>query len=358
MAEGEQPDDAQKTEDPTSKKLEEARKKGNIALSREVNNWIMLFAGTMMITSMMPYFFDHTTQILKYYIAESHTISGTPGGLTLSLGELTKEMLVLMAGPLILFMIAGIVGPLAQVGPLFAPEVIKMDLGKISIIKGFGRLFSQRALVEFGKGVIKIALIGVVGTLILYPYFGNIEHTINLPIQALLEEIMSLTVELMTGVLIVLFILAMIDLVYQRQDHNKKMRMTKQEVKDEYKQTEGDPLVKSKLRQLRAERARQRMMQAMPQADVVITNPTHFSIALKYKPDEMEAPICIAKGIDEVALRIREIAKQHDIIIFEAPPLARALYDTVDIDETIPPEHYKAVAEVISYVFKLKKTLN
>ncbi len=358
MAEGEQPDDAQKTEEPTSKKLEEARKKGNIALSREVNNWIMLFAGTIMIAALMPYFFSETTKILKFYIEQSYMGEGTPGGMRLTLGELAKDMLLLMMGPFILLMLAAIIGPLAQVGPLFSPEVIKFDAGKISIVKGFGRLFSKRALMEFAKGILKIALIGLVGTIILMPYFGQLEHLINLPIQRLVEEILSLTIKLMTGVLVALFILAMIDLVYQRREHHSKMRMTKQEVKDEYKQTEGDPMIKSKLRQLRAEKARQRMMQSVPQADVVITNPTHYSIALKYKPEEMEAPVCIAKGIDDVALRIRELAKEHDIVVFENPPLARALYATVDLDETIPPEHYKAVAEVISFVFKQRKKLN
>ena len=152
-------------------------------------------------------------------------------------------------------------------------------------------------------------------------------------------------------------VVAVADLVYQRNEHNKKMRMTKQEVKDEYKQTEGDPMVKGRLRQLRAEKARQRMMQAVPQADVIITNPTHYSIALKYDTDTMDAPLCIAKGVDEVAMRIREVAKEHDIVLFENVPLARALYDSVDIDESIPPEHFKAVAEVISYVFKLKGKL-
>ena len=150
-------------------------------------------------------------------------------------------------------------------------------------------------------------------------------------------------------------IVALIDVVYQRNEHTKKMRMTKQEVKDEYKQTEGDPMIKGKLRQLRSEKARQRMMQAVPQADVVITNPTHYSIALKYDPDTMEAPLCLAKGVDEVALRIREVAKEHEIVLYENVPLARALYDTVEIDETIPQEHFKAVAEAISYVFKLRK---
>lgn len=167
----------------------------------------------------------------------------------------------------------------------------------------------------------------------------------------------TLVVRLMVGILVVLLVIAVIDLLYQRFEHYKRMRMTKQELKDEYKQTEGDPHIKARLRQLRTERARQRMIQAVPRADVVITNPTHYSIALEYKPETMEAPVCIAKGLDNVALRIREVAKEHNIVLFENPPLARVLYDTVDIDETIPSEHYKAVAEVISYVFKLRGRL-
>jgi flagellar biosynthetic protein FlhB len=168
----------------------------------------------------------------------------------------------------------------------------------------------------------------------------------------LMHEISMLTVKLMIAVLIVLVVIAVADIVYQRFEHNKKMRMSRQEVKDEFKQTEGDPMVRAKLRQLRSEKARQRMMQAVPSADVVITNPTHFSIALKYDPETMDAPVCVAKGIDEVALRIREVATEHNIILFENRPLARTLYDVVEIDETIPADQFKAVAEVISFVFK------
>ena len=207
---------------------------------------------------------------------------------------------------------------------------------------------------EFAKGLLKIAMVGVVGTVILMPYFGQMEHMVGLPLSLLMAELETLVIRVMIGVLIVLVIIAVADLVYQRHEHYKKMRMTKQEVKDEYKQTEGDPHVKARLRQLRAEKSRQRMMQAVPEADVVITNPTHYSIALKYDPDEMDAPVCVAKGVDELALRIREVAKTHDIILYENKPLARSLYDVVEIDEVIPIEQYKAVAEVISYVVKTR----
>jgi flagellar biosynthetic protein FlhB len=240
---------------------------------------------------------------------------------------------------------------------MFSPGAIKPELSKISVVKGFKRLFSVRSLMEFAKGILKISIVGVVGTIILYPYMDKMEHLVGQPLLVVLFELKFLFVRLMIGVLIVTLIVALVDIVFQQNEHMKKMRMTKQEVKDEYKQTEGDPQVKSRLRQLRAERGRQRMMQAVPEADVVITNPTHYSIALKYDTDTMEAPVCVAKGINEVALRIREIAKENDVILYENKPLARALFDTIDIDEMVPPEHFKAVAEVISYVFKLRKSM-
>lgn len=357
MSESEEQDEAQKTEDPTPKKLEEARKQGNIPLSREVNNWLVLLAGTLVVAALTPVMFRQLFSVLKFYIEKSYAVPGTPGGMKIALGDGMMEIMFILAMPFLVFVLAAFIGPFSQVGVLFAPKSIKPSLSKISPIKGFKRLFSMRSLMEFAKGIAKISLVAVVGVIILYPFYGALERTIDLPVAALLDQMRILVVRLMIGVLIVMGVVAVIDLVYQRNEHNKKMRMTKQEVKDEYKQTEGDPLVKGKLRQLRAEKARQRMMQAVPQADVIITNPTHYSIALKYDTATMDAPVCIAKGIDEVAMRIREVAKEHDIVLFENVPLARALYDSVDIDESIPPEHFKAVAEVISYVFKLKGKL-
>lgn len=354
MSEGEKPDDAQKTEDPTPKKLEEARKKGNIPLSREVNNWLVLLAGTLVIGAFFPYMFSQMTSVLRFYIEKSHTVSGTPGGLNFALGNAVQEIFSIMMLPMLIFVFAAFIGPFAQVGPLLAPKGIKPDWSKISIMKGFGRLFSMRSLMEFAKGLAKITLVAVVGFIIIAPFYKGLEHTIDLPMLQILYEMKDMVIRLMIGVLIVMLIIAMMDLVYQRNSYSKQMRMTKQEVKDEYKQTEGDPMIKGRLRQLRAEKARQRMIQAVPQADVVITNPTHYSIALKYDSATMDAPVCIAKGVDEVALRIREVAKEHKITLYENVPLARALYAAVDIDEAIPPEHFKAVAEVISYVYRLK----
>jgi flagellar biosynthetic protein FlhB len=353
----EENDDSQKTEDPTPKKLEDARRKGQVPISREINNWVMLLAGTIVILGFGPGMMQDILSLLRTYFEQTAQLPPSPGGLQFAVVEALKEILVIIALPLLFLMVAAFIGPFIQVGPIFAPEIIKMDLSKISIVKGFGRLFSMKSIMEFVKGILKLAIISVVGIIILTPFYGSVEHMVGLPIAAAADELKSLTMRLLVGILVVLFVIALIDLLYQRYEHNKKMRMTKQELKDEYRQSEGDPHVKAKLRQIRQERARARMMQAVPTADVVITNPTHYSVALKYNPDENEAPIVIAKGVDELALRIRELAKEHDIVIMPNPPLARVLFDTVEIDEMVPPDQYKAVAEIISYVFKLKGKL-
>lgn len=347
-------DDSQKTEDPTPKKLEEARKRGQIALSREVNNWVMIFAATVIIMAVSNSVFSELKQLMSVYIEQAHDLPGAPGGIGIVLGTAVKKVFMIMMLPLVLLLLAAFLGPFLQVGPLFAPEVIQPDIKKISLINGFSRLFSLRSIFEFVKGILKLAIVGCVAFIIIYPYFDKFEHMIDMPLVMVMEELKDMVVRMLMGILIVLAIIAGSDIVYQRYEYNKKMRMSRQEIRDEYKQSEGDPHIKARLRQLRVERARKRMMQAVPEADVVITNPTHYSIALKYDINESPAPIVVAKGIDEVALRIREIAKEHDIILYEDRPLARALYDVVEIDEMIPIEHFKAVAEVISYVFKLK----
>jgi flagellar biosynthetic protein FlhB len=352
MAGDENTDDSQKTEEPTQKKLDESRKKGQVALSREVNNWIILLAATIMIAAFLPRMFSEMSDVLESIIEKAHTVTMNKHTVGEVLWDGTSRSLKTMALPLGFLMFAAFIAPFIQVGPLLAPESLKPSLSKISIIKGFGRLFSMRSIVEFLKGLFKILIIGTISVVVLYPYFDKLEHWIGLPMVVLMEEISMLTVKLMIAVLIVLVVIAVMDLVYQRFEHNKKMKMSRQEIKDEFKQTEGDPMVRARLRQLRSEKARQRMMQAVPSADVVITNPTHFSIALKYDPDTMDAPLCVAKGIDDVALRIREVATEHNILLYENRPLARALYDVVEIDDTIPADQFKAVAEVISYVFK------
>ncbi len=357
MSDGEQEDDAQKTEDPTQKKLDEARKRGQVALSREVNNWIMLLAGTLLVAGMASWIMADLADMMRVFISQAHEMPELPGGLRDLLGGIVLQVLYILAFPLLFLMFAAFIGPFMQVGPIFSPESLIPKIDKISPIKGFNRIFSLRSLMEFFKGVLKLGLVGGVGFFLLYPFFGGIEHLVGIPFPTFLDELHVLVLRMLSGVLVVLLVVAIIDLAFQRQQHHQKMRMSKREVKDEYRQAEGDPQIRAKLRQLRSERARNRMMQAVPEADVVITNPTHFAVALKYKPEEMDAPVCVAKGQDLIAQRIREIAKEHDIIIYEDKPLARSLFAMVEIDQTIPAEQYKAVAEVISFVFRKKGRL-
>lgn len=353
----EENDDSSKTEDPTPKKLEEARKKGQVPISREINNWVMLSAGTLVVLAMGPQMMQDITVLLRSYIGQSYEFPEMPGGMQFAVIEALMEVLKIMALPLLFLLLAAFVGPFIQVGPLFAPEIISMDISKISPAKGWARLFSMKSIMEFVKGILKLGIVTAVGFIILKPYFGNMDHMVGLPIPVAMDETKIMITKLLIGILVVLFIVSVLDLLYQRHEHMTKMRMTKQELKDEYRQSEGDPMVKSKLRQLRQQKAQQRMMQAVPTADVVITNPTHYSVALKYDPDQDDAPKVVAKGVDELAMRIRETAREHDVIILPNPPLARVLFDQVEVDESVPAEHYKAVAEIISYVFRMRGKL-
>ena len=249
---------------------------------------------------------------------------------------------------------------LVQHGLIFSPEKIKPKLEKISLISGFKRQFSLNAVMEFVKAVLKLLVVAGVAVFLIVPEFDNIDIISNRETTQILDLLYSLAIRLLLGVFSVVTLIALADLIYQRNQHNKKMRMSQQELKDEYKQTEGDPMIKGRLKQIRMERARRRMMAEVPEADVVITNPTHYAVALKYDQEEgMEAPLCVAKGVDNLALKIREIAEENDVAIVENQPLARALHAGMEIGDEIPEEHYKAVAEVISYVYRLKnKTLH
>jgi flagellar biosynthetic protein FlhB len=350
-------DDSQKTEEPTAKKLEDSRKKGEVPLSKEMNNWVMLLVGTIVLLSFGGTMMASMADSFKTLLMNSFQLHGASGGIGKVLYELFMDVASAMFVPIIIFIIAAIGAGIVQVGPMIAPESIKPKLSKISPIAGFKRLFSMRSIFEFVKGILKISIVATISVILLYPFFQSIDHFVGLPLPQILDEFWALLFRMMAGVLVVLFVLAVLDVLYQRMEHMKKMRMSRKEVKDEHRQTEGDPHIKAKLRQLRMQKAQQRMIQSVPDATVVITNPTHYAIALKYDGDTMDAPLCVAKGVDKVAARIREVAKENDVELVENKPLARALYDTVEIDETIPMEHYQAVAEIISYVYRLKGKL-
>lgn len=353
MAEGDQ-DDSQKTEEPTHKRLQEARDKGDVAKSQEVNHWFMLSAFAIALGIFAPGVMRGLSDTLLPFLERAHDLRFGDGSMLL---DLLLGVFKLLAVPVAVIIAAALAAGLIQHGLIFSAENLKPKLRKISLIEGTKRLFSLKAIAEFIKGIIKITIVGAVIVLVVYPEWPLLKAMPKLGFNDSLWLLLDESVAVLIGVVAVMAAIAGLDFLFQRFQHMKKLRMSRQDIRDEMKQAEGDPLVKARLRQIRTERARQRMMAAVPEADVVITNPTHYSVALSYKMEEMAAPRVVAKGIDHIALKIREVAKEHDIMLVENRPLARALYDGVDIDREVPPEHYKAVAEVIGYVMRLKGTL-
>jgi flagellar biosynthetic protein FlhB len=355
MAEDE--DDASKTEDASGKKLGDAREKGDVPMSQEAKTWLMLLGSLVVVSMVAPSSIKRLSNGLVGYLEHAGTAlvdQGAIGGI-LRDTALTAFLAILL--PVLIMAAGGIFGTILQIGWLVTAEKMKPNIEKLNPLPAFMRLFSMQNGLELIKGFVKMTVVGIVCYIILKPMMISVEHYAGMPMELLLSEIQYLVVRLFLWVTIIMFFLAGGDLFYQRFQYAKKMKMSKHDQKEEYKQQEGDPIVKGRLRQMRFDKARQRMMQAVPRADVVVTNPTHFAVALKYDQSAMSAPVVLAKGADAIAAKIREIAKENEIPIVENPPLARALFASVEIDQEIPPEHYKAMAEVISYVFKLKNRL-
>jgi len=346
-------DESQKTEDPTDKKLKDAHKKGEVAKSQEINTWFVLAATAALVTFMSTGLARDLSLLFQDFIERPHAMPMDGAGLLNVVRELGLGVILALSMPLGLIFLAAIAGNMIQHKPIFTAERMKPKLNKISPLKGFKRIFGMSALVNFFKGLGKMTLVGVVAFAVTWPNRDLLANIISWNIASLLPFIQGLAVEMLGAVLAILAVIAVFDFMYQKYEFTKKQRMTKQDVKDEHKQSDGDPAVKAKLRQLRMERGRKRMMTAVPDASVVIVNPTHYAIALKYDGGIMAAPVCLAKGIDQVALRIRDVAEEHDIPIVENPPLARALYASIDIDDQVPAEHFEAVAKVIGFVMGL-----
>ncbi|MBO6521472.1 MAG: flagellar biosynthesis protein FlhB [Rhodospirillales bacterium] len=352
-------DDAQKTEDPTDKKLSRAREKGQVASSQEVKSWVVLLAGAAGIVFMSPIIADDIRVISIPYLENVHAIPSDFEGMRHNLIGSAIEVGLAVAPLFLLIVLFALAGNIMQFGLLFAPEKVKPDFEKVSPMKGLKRMFSMRSVVEFGKGILKLVIVSAVALGITLPLMQDITLMPGFSMAAIMDRILNIAILLAAGTIAVMTAIAALDFMFQKYQFTKSMRMSKQEVKDEHKQSEGDPQVKARIRSLRQQRARERMMAAVPEADVVITNPTHYAVALQYEIDEMSAPRLVAKGVDTLAFRIREVAEEHDIPIVENPPLARALHASVEIDEEIPPEHFVAVAEVIGYVMRLKgKTIH
>jgi flagellar biosynthetic protein FlhB len=351
-------DDASKTEDPTEKKIQDARRKGQVASSQEIKSWAILLGGTAGLIILAPYIANNVRIISRTFIENPHAIAMDFYHLREVFKTVTVDIGLVLAPLFLILVILAIASNVGQIGLLWSTEKIKPEYKKISILAGVKRLFSSRTLVEFLKGIAKLVIVSVVAFGLALPLLFDIKMISQIDIIYTLDRIHTIAIYLTSGTVAVMTVVAILDLVYQKSKHAKEMRMSLQEVKDEHKQSDGDPQVKARIRQIRAERSQNRMMASVPDADVVITNPTHYSIALEYKMEHMAAPKLVAKGVDHLAFRIREIAEENDIPIVENAPLARALYAAVEIDQEIPSEHFNAVAEVIGFVMRMRGKLN
>lgn len=348
------PDDDSKTELATEKKKTDALKKGNTPHSREIASMATLMAATciMMFTAT-----DATTRMVVLlkdafiHLDEHRLLNGTDGLALMRYfgGAAMSEM----AGALTFLALSGIAASLVQNPPALIWERIKPQTSRISLSAGWKRIFGKQALVELAKGLAKIGAVMVVVGLILKGDAAVIMSSMHVQLATTPVLVLTLCVKLLAGVVLCSIAIACADLLWSRHKWSFDLRMTKQEVKDEMKQAEGDPLVKARLRSLQRDRKRRRMMQAVPGATLIIANPTHFAIAISYEPGLTIAPVVVAKGKDLIALKIKEIAAEHGIPVLENKKLARALYDTVEISQMIPSEFYHAVAELLQYVYSL-----
>jgi len=348
-------DDDDKTEEPTPRKLEQAREKGDIVYTPEVGAALSLMAATGIVAFMSGPIVTEMARGFIGFIAMPEQFSVESGSLRAIMTSIMLKLGAIFGLTAVALAVAGIAARYVQDRPTFTGEKLQPKIEKLNPVEGFKRVFGKQAFASFVKSLAKLVLVGAVVGWALWPHDAVIENLSMLEPAALLPFIKDKVVALLLAVACAAGLLAVVDYVFTRQSYMKRQRMSRREIKDELRQQDGDPMVKAKLRQIRNQRSRQRMMQSVPQASVVITNPTHYAVALRYEPGETAAPVCLAMGVDAVAQRIREVAQEHDIPIVEDPPLARALFATAEIDRPIPKEHYEAVAKVIGFVMRLAR---
>ncbi len=348
----------EKTEKATPKKREDSRKKGQVLKSQDVTAAIVLFSiFTFMFFSagsMRDNFFVFFREAFTHFVPIK---TMDVEQVMLVYISVVKQMALILLPIMLIAVVASVVANLLQFGLLFTTETLKFDLKKIDPVKGLKRIFSIRAIVELFKSILKISFIGTVTTMIVWSNLGEV-----LDLAFTTPQVTLVTVAKLVGMMgiiasLVLLVISILDFLYQKFDYEKNLRMSKQDIKDESKNMDGDPLIKSRIRQRQREMAMRRMMQEIPEADVVITNPTHFAIALKYDEEKMDSPIVVAKGADFVAQKIKMIAAEHDIVMVENRPLARAMYDQVEIGDRVPEDFFKAIAEILAYVYRIKRKI-
>ncbi|MDA5107366.1 flagellar biosynthesis protein FlhB [Brevibacillus thermoruber] len=344
----------EKTEKATPKKREDARKKGQVAKSADLSPAVSLTAAFLMLILLGSSMFHTFQNVMRESLVTYTSWQVNEENLLVILYQLSFEA-VKIVGPIlaVVFIVAVFVNYM-QVGWLFTTEPLRIKLDKLNPVQGMKRLFSLRSVVELFKSLLKISAGILVAFMILWDTKDDLVQLSLKPLEAALSLTAAEASKLGLYIGLTLVVLAVLDYAYQRYEHEKSLRMSKQDIKDEFKQAEGDPLIKGKIRERQRSMAIRRMMQELPKADVVITNPTHFAVAIRYDAREMSAPTVIAKGQDYLALKIKEIAQKHRIVTMENKPLARALYSQVEIGQQIPEELFKAVAEVLAYVYKLQ----
>ena len=347
--------DDDRTEEPTQRRLQQAREKGDIIYSSEVGAALSLVAVTAIVAFMSGPVAHGIAAGFINFIAAPAQFATDPGALRaigLAAGLRAMSIFGMVALALAL---SGLAARYVQDQPTFNAGRLKPDLSKLSPVNGFQRVFGKAAFSSFVKSLTKLGVVGGAMMYALWPHDAELSRISLLDPAALLPFVRDRSVSLMIALASAAAVMAAIDYVFTRQSYMARMKMSRREIKEEMRQSEGDPIIRAKLRAIRMEKAKRRMMQNVPQASVVITNPTHYAVALRYEQGETPAPICLAKGVDEVAARIREVAHEHNIPIVEDPPLARALFAGAEIDEPIPREHYEAAAKVIGFVLRLAR---
>jgi flagellar biosynthetic protein FlhB len=352
----EQSEENEKSEDPTQKRLDEALERGDVAKSQEVSTWFVLAGATLVMMVFAGPMSSNLKATMAGLLSNAHRIPADGAGLTRLFGRIGIEVIAAIAIPILLLALFAIGGNMIQHRLIWSGESLKPKLSKISPGAGLKRLFSKTALANFLKGLVKIALIGTVLTFLLWPERTRLDTMVTLDAAAILPFTLIFALKMFGFVVFIMAFVAAADFFFQYRTWFERQKMSLREIKEEFKQTEGDPIIKARIRRIRETRMRKRMMAAVPEASVVIMNPTHFAVALKYERGD-NAPLCVAKGIDSIALKIREVAEAHNVPVVENAPLARALHATVEVDQEIPADHYRAVAEVIGYVMRLRRGL-
>lgn len=348
----------EKTEPATAKKRQDARKKGQVAKSMDLPAALILLFSFLSFLMFGGFMKEKMMNIFRNVYENQLTMDVTASNVQVLFADLVKQGFLILSPIFLLVMIIAIIGNYAQIGFMFIGEPLLMKFNKINPLEGFKRIFSLRTVMDFLKSTLKMTIIGYVVYTTLMGEKARLLGLGHTPLESTFSFIASLTLKLGIKIGAVLIALAIFDYIYQKYEYEKSLKMSKQDIKDEYKTSEGDPLIKAKIRSKQRQMAMQRMMQEVPKADVIITNPTHFAVALKYDSTNMQAPTVIAKGADYVALKIKEVAKTNGIITMENKPLARAIFAQVEIGDSIPAELFQAVAEVLAYVYKMKGKTN